>query len=201
LELPFCLRLFYINWPSSTPFTDMKKFRVLARRGAKKISHRIKWKVQCEKKWLQSIIHVEHRSNINQFPFFIFTLLRALFGAVRPATTAPYPYGTRQRIKKWRWVRRGYHHPDSRHILIGLQNLSFLTAGDGGWGRCNGTQKNNTTTRESMLKLNQKCAYEMQVNFFTLSRVFCCHASILLWFYLRRAQSEFFWFFGEIFLI
>lgn len=24
------------------------------------------------KKWLQSIIHVEHRSNINQFPFFIF---------------------------------------------------------------------------------------------------------------------------------
>lgn len=40
--------------------------------------------------------------------------------------------------------------------------------------------KKITQQRESMLKLNQKCAYEMQVNFFSLSPVFCCHTFILL---------------------
>lgn len=76
-----------------------------ASREKKKMWGEKMWKVQCEKMTVQSIIHVEHRSNINQFPFFIFTLsspspsIRApLLHHTHPH---PYPYGTHFE----RWVR------------------------------------------------------------------------------------------------
>lgn len=178
LQLPFCLRLFYINWPSSTHQKRASRLNKNWTREVKRDVWMRMWKVQCEK--MTAINHSCWASfkykSISIFHFY------ALEPSKHPiCSSLPYPYGTLSK-------RRGYHHADSRHIAYwsAYRICHFLTAISRMQSLSQLARKNNNARVcwSSIKNVHTRCKL--------IFSLFCYHAviipAVVLWFFFTCSQ-------------